>query len=125
MPSLGHSLSIKNSRNVERRQERARQVIHRLPVELAGCILGLRKQRLALEPLLSLAAASGDFEGAARISDSLAKVAETLNRLSRDNRSKPTKPKFDADAYYACVEVIDDSIASPAPEYEPVVPALQ
>lgn len=123
MPSLGHSLGSKNSRNIERRQERARQVIHRLPVELAGCILGLRKQRLALEALLSLAQASGDFDGASRVSDSLAKIAETLNRLNRDNEGKAKSKKAAVDYSFVDCALVDEPLCEMLPEpdqFEPL-----
>lgn len=63
-------------------------VIQRLPVELSGCVIGLRKQRLALEKLFAEASTKGDSSAACRISDSLVRIAQTFHNLGREKRTK-------------------------------------
>ena len=82
MPALEHSLGTVNQRNIQRREERARRVVQRIPVEIAGCVLGLRRQRITLERLFSKASIAGDLAAACRISDSLVKVSDAFCRLS-------------------------------------------
>ena len=63
-------------------------VIQRLPVELSGCVIGLRKQRLALEQLFAEASTKGDSAAACRVSDSLVKIAQAFHQLGRETRTK-------------------------------------
>ena len=86
MPGLEHSLGALNPRNSLRREVRAGRVMARLPVELAGSLIGLRKQRLALERLFQKAESEGDAATACRLSDSLVKVADAFHRLHRESR---------------------------------------
>lgn len=107
MPALEHSLGIQNPRNVERREERARQIIRRLPVEVSGAILGLRRQRIALERIFALAAEEGDVAATCRISDSLVKISDALQRLNRDSQSKKGKKGNIYEGYIGICNALD------------------
>jgi len=96
MPTLDHSLGELNPRNSLRRQVRAQKVMERVPVELAGCIVGLRKVRVGLEKTFHVAQSTGDAVAASRVADTLLRIADTLHRIAREpRRSKRSFPVYD------------------------------
>lgn len=112
MPSLAHSLGDLNPRNVARREERAREIARRLPVEFAGSIIALRKARVALEKLLLSAAKDEDANAVCRISDSLVRVT---NAFADYTKEAARKKKSQWDSVVLNAEPVSDAEPAPVP----------
>jgi len=82
-----------NPRSARRREVRAERVIARGAVELAASVVGLRRCRRGMEQLFADKMAEGDAMAAARLSDSLVKIAEMLHRMCRHTSKQKSMPR--------------------------------